>query len=74
MNTAADKCALEYNPESTLIATKSLARQKGKLLYTGHGYGAFESRLRLLKEDVPLSEHLDFGNISPEYETWISFL
>lgn len=74
MNTAADKCALEYNPESTLIATKSLARQKGKLLYTGHGYGAFECRLRLLKEDIPLSEHLDFGNISPEYETWISFL
>lgn len=74
MNTAAEKCFLEINPEAVLTATKSLAKQKGTLVYTGSSYCAFENRLRLSKGSAPLSEHLDFGNVPPEYESWITFL
>lgn len=51
----------ELNPEQTLADTKALAEKKGKLLYSGSGYAAFENTIREFYKEPTLPGHLDFS-------------
>lgn len=51
----------ELNPEQTLADTKTLAKKKGTLLYSGSGYASFENAIREFKGEPALSKHLDFS-------------
>lgn len=62
------------HPEQKLALTKTLAKKKGELVYTGSEYGAFENVIRSYGKEPVLSEHLDFSAVSEEYKKLEGFL
>lgn len=64
----------KLNPEQTLEDTKTLAKKKGKLLYSGNEYAAFENILRKFNNESELSEHLEFSELSKDYQQLAEFL
>lgn len=56
-----NRCLQKLRPEETLTATRSLAKKKGELLFSGSEYAAFENVLREYNGETPLPEQLDFS-------------
>lgn len=64
------------NLDEILAKTATMAKTPAKVEpgYYGKPYGALERAVRTIKKEKPLSEHLDYGEMTAEMKEWESFL
>ena len=74
MNQIVEQQLQILQPETILTSTRLLAKEPAQLIQLGNSYGALENALRAYRGEPQLSEHLDFGTLSPQYKEWMEFL
>lgn len=73
---ALDELITEDALEDMLIATRKMATTPadGGILFAGSGWGALENMRREKAGERQIAPHLDFGEVGPEQDAWVSLL